>query len=155
MSGAEWLDEREQRTWRAFLRVNSLIQESLDRELRRHNGLSLIEYGTLVHLSEAPGQRLRMSELADSVIVSKSRLTHQIGRLERDGYVRRENCVEDRRGFWAVLTPKGEHSLAAAAPGHVAQVRGLLFDRITEDDAARLLEILEPLGETLRERPDA
>lgn len=153
MSRSDWLSPREQRTWRAFLRVNSLIQESLDRELRRGNGLSLIEYGILVHLSEAPEQRLRMSELADIVIVSKSRLTHQIGRLERDGYVRREPCAEDRRGSWAILTAKGERSLREAAPDHVSQVRGLLFDRLASDDAEDLADILDRLQDSLRADP--
>ncbi|PSK96828.1 DNA-binding MarR family transcriptional regulator [Murinocardiopsis flavida] len=153
MSRSDWLSAREQRTWRAFLRVNSLIQESLDRDLRRGNGLSLIEYGILVHLSEAAGRRLRMSELADIVIVSRSRLTHQIGRLERDGYVRREPCEEDRRGSWAILTPKGERSLREAAPDHVAQVRALMFDRLGPEDADRLAAILDRLQESLRADP--
>jgi DNA-binding MarR family transcriptional regulator len=150
MNAVNWLSEEEQRIWRSFLAVNSLLQERLDRDLQRRDGLTLVEYAILVHLSEAEGQRMRMRSLAETVIVSKSRLSHQVARLERDGYVRREDCVEDRRGFWAVLTDKGAEVLRAAAPGHVAQVREYLFDRLTDAQVAEFGEIMAVLERGLR-----
>ncbi|HLU96986.1 MAG TPA: MarR family transcriptional regulator [Thermobifida alba] len=150
MNAVNWLSEEEQRIWRSFLAVNSLLQEHLDRDLQRRDGLTLVEYAILVHLSEAEGQRMRMRSLAETVIVSKSRLSHQVARLERDGYVRREDCVEDRRGFWAVLTDKGAEVLRAAAPGHVAQVREYLFDRLTDAQVAEFGEIMAVLERGLR-----
>lgn len=151
MNAVDWLDAEEQRTWRRFLAVNSLLQERLDRDLRRRDGRTLVEYAILVHLSEADGHRMRMHALADSVIVSKSRLSHQVARLEQEGYVRRESCAEDRRGSWAVLTDKGGRALSRAAPGHVAQVRANLFDRLTPEQAASLGEIMAVLEEGLRD----
>ncbi|RCV56691.1 MarR family winged helix-turn-helix transcriptional regulator [Marinitenerispora sediminis] len=155
MSAVNWLDADEQRTWRSYLVVNSMLEERLDRDLQQRNGLSLVEYGILVHLSEADGQRMRMRSLADTVIVSKSRLSHQIARLERDGYVRRETCAEDRRGAWAVLTPSGESKLREAAPWHVAAVRANLFGVLSDEQAKQLGEIMGVLEQRLRETSGA
>ncbi|GAB3205767.1 MarR family winged helix-turn-helix transcriptional regulator [Marinactinospora thermotolerans] len=151
MSEVDWLNADEQRTWRSYLVVNSLLEERLDRDLHRRNGLSLVEYGILVHLSEAEGMRMRMRNLAHTVIVSKSRLSHQVARLERDGYVRREHCSEDRRGAWAVLTEQGREAIRAAAPGHVALVRASLFDRLNPEQVKHLTEIMDVLERGLRE----
>ncbi|WP_159941222.1 MULTISPECIES: MarR family winged helix-turn-helix transcriptional regulator [unclassified Nocardiopsis] len=145
MDKAVWLDPGEQRVWRDFLRMNARIYDELEKDLRARTGLSLIEYGILVHLSEAHEQRMRMRVLADTVIVSKSRLSHQVARLERDGYVRREHCADDRRGLWAVLTEKGSLLLDQAAPGHAARVRSLLFDRLTAEQVAQLSAIMGAL----------
>ncbi|MDA8371088.1 MAG: MarR family transcriptional regulator [Nocardiopsaceae bacterium] len=145
MDAAGWLDADEQRIWRSLLRANSQIDQELDRDLQERSGLTLIEYGILVALSEAQDRRLRMRALADSVIVSKSRLSHQIARLERAGHVRREHCAEDRRGAWAVLTDQGEQALRRAAPGHVARVRERVFDRLTAEQAVSLGEIMRAL----------
>lgn len=128
------------------------MHDVLDRDLQRRHGLTLVEYGILVHLSESEGQRERMRGLADTVIVSKSRLSHQVARLERDGLVRRETCEEDRRGSWAVLTEAGEKALRAAAPDHVTRVRECLFDRLSAEQAAQFGEILGILEEGLSER---
>src|SRR5690606_29239224 len=120
MGEVEWLSDREQRVWRSLLRAQARMETELDRDLRRSSGLTLVEYGILVALSESPGRRMRMRRLAEEVLVSKSRLTHQISRLESAGHVRREPCEDDRRGFWAVLTDRGVDALVNAAPGHVA-----------------------------------
>ncbi|KOX07334.1 MarR family winged helix-turn-helix transcriptional regulator [Nocardiopsis sp. NRRL B-16309] len=147
MEQAVWLDAAEQHVWRGFLRMNTRIYDELERDLRERNGVSLIEYGILAHLSEAPERRMRMRALADSVIVSKSRLSHQVARLERGGYVRREHCDDDRRGLWAVLTDEGADLLRAAAPGHAARVRSLMFDRLSAeqvDQLAAIVRVLEP-----------
>ncbi|WP_017604549.1 MarR family winged helix-turn-helix transcriptional regulator [Nocardiopsis alkaliphila] len=141
-----WLASGEQELWRGFLRMNSSIYDELERDLREREGLSLIEYGILAHLSEAPGRRMRMRGLAESVIVSKSRLSHQVARLERAGHVRRESCQDDRRGLWAVLTDSGTAALEKAAPGHAERVRSLLFDRLDPRQVAHLREIVGALG---------
>ena len=141
-----WLDTGEQRVWRGFLRMNSSLYDELERDLRDRDGLTLTEYGILAHLSEMPDRRMRMRNLADTVIVSKSRLSHQIARLERDGHVRREPCADDRRGFWAVLTEEGADALREAAPGHAARVRSLVFDRLTPEQIDGLREIVDALG---------
>ncbi|WP_304454209.1 MarR family winged helix-turn-helix transcriptional regulator [Nocardiopsis sp. YSL2] len=145
MEQAVWLDAAEQHVWRGFLRMNTRIYDELERDLRERNGVSLIEYGILAHLSEAPERRMRMRVLADSVIVSKSRLSHQVARLERGGYVRREHCDDDRRGLWAVLTDEGAELLRAAAPGHAAQVRSLMFDRLSAEQVDQLAAIIRAL----------
>lgn len=147
MDTVEWLSGHEQSVWRSLLRAQSRIESELDRDLQRESGLSLVEYGILVSLSEAEGERMRMRNLADSVIVSKSRLTHQITRLERMGYVRREPCTDDRRGYWAVLTAEGGAALAGAARGHVAKVRERVFDRLTPDQVKVLGEVMGALEE--------
>lgn len=144
-----WLDPEEQHVWRTYLAVMSKLDERLDRSLRKESGITLVEYGLLVHLSEAPELRLRMSQLADAVLVSKSRLSHQVARLERDGYVRRETCGEDRRGSWAVLTEKGLEAIRSAAPGHVADVRRYFFDQLARDDLEELRSILDRMNRGL------
>lgn len=141
-----WLEPDEQDVWRGFLRMNAWIYDELEHDLRDRDGLSLIEYGILAHLSEAPEQRMRMRDLAETVIVSKSRLSHQIARLERDGHVRRENCEDDRRGLWAVLTDDGTAALHRAAPGHATRVRSLMFDRLTPEQVDQLRGIVDALG---------
>ena len=141
-----WRDADEQGVWRGFLRMNSWIYDELEHDLRDRDGLSLIEYGILAHLSESPDRRMRMRSLADSVIVSKRRLSHQIARLERNGHVRRESCADDRRGLWAVLTDQGDRLLRRAAPGHAARVRSLVFDRLSREQVGQLLEIVAALG---------
>ena len=149
MRNPAWLDEDEQRVWRGFLRVNAWIYDELEHDLRERGGLGLIEYGILAHLSEAPGRRMRMRALADTVIVSKSRLSHQVTRLERDGLVRKQACTDDRRGLWAVLTDEGARLLEQVAPGHAARVRTLLFERLGPSRTAALedlLNALEPNG---------
>ncbi|GAB3717568.1 MarR family winged helix-turn-helix transcriptional regulator [Nocardiopsis nanhaiensis] len=140
-----WLEPVEQDVWRGYLRTNTWIYDELERDLRARNGLSLIEYGILAHLSEAPECRMRMRGLADAVIVSRSRLSHQIARLERNGHVRREECADDRRGLWAVLTDKGAVFLEQAAPGHAARVRSLVFDRLSAEQLTQLRGIIEAL----------
>ncbi|GAB3500123.1 MarR family winged helix-turn-helix transcriptional regulator [Nocardiopsis coralliicola] len=137
-----WLTAREQRVWRSYLRAQSRIDTELDGGLRRGSGLTLVEYGILVTLSESADRRMRMRHLADSVLVSKSRLTHQIARLESAGHVRREPCEDDRRGFWAVLTDSGLAVLRAAAPAHAAQVRARVFDRLSPAQMAAFGEIM-------------
>ena len=129
-----WLDQNQQRSWRAFLVGTTLLMDRLDRDLRDQHRLSLPEYEILVRLSEAPGHRLRMAMLADSVSHSRSRVTHTVTRMEGAGLVARDACVSDGRGVEAVLTEHGRRALEEAAPTHVAGVRRLLVDLVADED---------------------
>ena len=133
MATTRWLDETEQQAWRAFLIATTRLFEQLDRELREQHDMTLGDYEVLARLSESPGERLRMTVLADQARISKSRLTHQVRRLEDRGWVRREVCPTDRRGWEAVLTTAGRRKVEAAAPSHVGSVRCHLFDNLTPD----------------------
>ncbi len=126
-----WLDPAQQRAWRAYMDGHQRLATELNRQLQRDSELSLAEYRILVLLSEAPERSLRMSELADGVLSSRSRLTHQIRRLEADGLVSRSTCLEDGRGVVAELTDEGYRRLEAAAPGHVEAVRKGFIDLLT------------------------
>lgn len=123
-----WLVEQEQHAWRSFRSAALLLLDQLDRELQRDAGMPHAYYEVLVVLSETPGRRLRMRELADRLLSSPSRLSHAVTRLEERGWVRRDPTPEDRRGQLAVLTAAGFAALAAAAPGHVEGVRTHLLD---------------------------
>lgn len=144
-----WLDPDEQRTWRAFLAASRALMDTLDRELQRDAGMPHAYYEILVRLSEAPGRRLRMSELAEATGSSRSRLSHAVARLEAAGWVRREDCPTDRRGQIAVLTDAGFTTLAAAAPGHVDGVRRHLFDALSPAQVDQLRRISETLADHL------
>jgi DNA-binding MarR family transcriptional regulator len=133
-----WLTTDEQRAWRSYLAATLLLTERLERDLKSARDLSLAEYEILVRLSEAPGRRLRMSELASRTLASKSRLSHQVSRMEADGLLRREQSPEDRRGAYAVLTDAGWALLVDAAPEHVQSVRTQFVDALTTEEFAEL-----------------
>ena len=124
-----WLSAEQQRAWRAYLRGSRLIEEALDRDLQSH-GVQLTEYEIISMISEAPGRRLRMSTLADLVVQSRSRLTHTASRLEKRGWVRRESCLEDKRGVELVLTPSGWDAVREMAVVHVDSVRKNVIDPV-------------------------
>ena len=140
-----WLDAEEQVAWRAWLYSAQLLMDRLDRELTHATGISHAYYEILVALSEAPERRMRMSELADRCLSSRSRLSHAVARLEERGWVRRQVCPEDGRGQLAVLTDEGFAALEAAAPVHVESVRQHLFDQLTPEQ----VENMRDFGETL------
>ncbi len=127
---AEWLTSEEQAVWRQLLCVESHLQERLDQELREAHKVSLAEYGVLVHLSEAGPEGLRMSELADRLLLSRSGLTRRIDAMVRAGLVERRSCPADGRGAMASLTRDGAARLAEAAPTHVTGVRRYLIDAV-------------------------
>ena len=129
----QWLDADEQYAWRDFLRASRLLEAALDHDLQAH-GLQLSEYEIISMLSEQPDRRLRMSEIAELVVQSRSRLTHTAGRLEKRGWVLREACVGDRRGVELVLTEAGQAEIARMAPTHVGSVRGNLLDHLSRED---------------------
>ena len=140
-----WLDDDEQRTWRAFLTAQRLLFDRLERQVQRDAGIPMAYFEILVQLSEAPNRTLRMSQLADSSLTSRSRLSHAVARLEAAGWVRRRACAEDRRGAWAELTPAGLAKLEDTAPGHVETVRADLFDALTAAQQAALRDASEAL----------
>ncbi len=144
MSG--WLDPEEQRAWRAFLAAQRAVAAAVEAQLQRDAGLPHTYYEILVHLSEAPGQTLRMGELARACGSSRSRLSHAVARLEESGWVQRRTCPVDGRGQFAVLTAQGLAQLCRAAPGHAAQVRRSVFDRLTREQVTQLQRIGEAIA---------
>ncbi len=126
----DWLDDREQEVWRRLLAVESRMHDQLDRELTEAHGLSIGDYAVLVNLSEAGGFELRMSDLADRLLLSRSGLTRRVDGLVKAGLVSRRACPSDRRGALAQLTPAGLQRLREAAPTHVAGVRRYLIDAL-------------------------
>lgn len=137
-----WLSAEQQRIWRSWLLAVARVDNYLDQDLCRH-GLDLAEYEILVVLSEAENRRLRMSELAELVHQSRSRLTHAVARMEKSGWVERCSAPEDRRGVVAVLTDKGYHLLEQAAPNHVAAVRRILVDAADPEDFKALGRVMQ------------
>jgi len=142
----KWLNDDEQRTWRAFLAANRLLMDTLDRQLQHEAGIPHTYYEILVRLSEVPDRALRMSQLAVSSMSSRSRLSHAVARLEEAGWVRRRECPTDRRGAVCELTDSGFAALQAAAPGHVEAVRANLFDQLTPEQVIALRDISEALA---------
>lgn len=145
MTGTRWLTTEQQRAWRAYIESSKVLFDALDRQLQREAAMPHTYYEILVALSEAEGRTMRMSELADRTLSSRSRLSHAIARLEERGWVVREDCPTDRRGQLARLTDAGFATLAAAAPGHVAAVRHYMIDVLTEEQ----LEQLEAIGKAI------
>lgn len=149
MTSVRWLDDDEQATWRAFNMVSRLIDAELDRQLNRDSGMGHAQYGILVALSESDDGRLRMGDLAELLQFSPSRLSHAIRRMESDGWVERQQCPTDGRGQEAVLTSDGRRTLVGAAPGHVAEVRRLVFDHLDAAQQTHLREISEAMLATI------
>src|SRR6266540_2409717 len=142
-SEVPWLAPQEQRAWRAFVSVSSMVTAQLEAELLTAHRLTLGEYGVLARLSEAPEHRLRMTDLALDLHLSPSGLTRRLDRLVREGLVTRQVCPTDRRAVYAVLAPLGRTRLERAAPDHVAGVRRLLIDRLDGRQLMELAEVLE------------
>jgi DNA-binding MarR family transcriptional regulator len=135
--------------WLAFLEVSHRLDRVIEQQLRRDAGLSHAQYEILSRLESADGQ-LRMSELADVIIVSRSGLTYQVTQLERAGLVRREKCPTDERGVLAVLSGTGRAALRRAAPGHVRVVRRYLIDALTPAQRSALTDALSAARDRLR-----
>lgn len=146
----KWLNPREMKAWRAYIIASRRLLEALDSDLDGHD-LSMADYEVLAQLSEAPGRRIRMSELAEIAMLSKSRLSHRITVMEKAGWVRRQACTEDKRGSWAVMTEKGYRAIVKAAPDHVRSVRARFLDRLSARDQESLATVFEEIGSGLRE----
>lgn len=140
---------KEQEAWRLYLDGNNRLMSALNRSLNDRHDLSLAEYRILVLLSEAPDGSLRMSDLADGVLSSRSRLTHQIRRMEQEGMVERSSCPEDGRGVLAAITDEGRRRLKEAAPTHVGDVRAHLVDLLSADELETLGRIFARVEESL------
>ncbi|MCW2720390.1 MAG: hypothetical protein QOG20_1045 [Pseudonocardiales bacterium] len=137
-----WLTPDELDAWLSYVAMSTLLESALDRQLQRDSGMPHAYYQILAMLSEVPGRTLRMSDLAAVTQSSQSRLSHAVSRLERNGWVQRMPCPDDRRSTLAHLTEAGFAALAAAAPGHVRTVREHLFDRLTCEQVGQLRAIL-------------
>jgi DNA-binding MarR family transcriptional regulator len=139
------LTKPERRAWGGFLTTHARLVRELDEELRAEHGMPLGTFDVLIQLSLAPDARLRMRDLADAIVLSRSGLTRLVDRLVRDGLVQRERCGEDARGAWAVLTPKGRRALDEATPTHLSGVRRRFLSALDEREQARLGDLWDRL----------
>jgi DNA-binding MarR family transcriptional regulator len=153
MSAPRWLTTSEARAWRSWLEVMRLLPNQLEDRLQERNELNLTDYQVLVELSEASDGQLRMTDLAKRTALSKSRLSHQVSRMERSGLIERAECPSDRRGQFAVITKSGWAMIRAAAPGHVDDVRTLFFDVMSPEQVETIGEAMRLVAEKLRESP--
>lgn len=143
---AEWLSPDQQRAWRNYIEATTLLLDALDRQLQRDAGMPHGYYEILVRLSERPDRTMRMSELAEATRSSRSRLSHAVSRLEERGWIVRRDCETDRRGQLAELTDPGLAALEQAAPGHVAEVRKHVIDRLSHDQVTQLADIADVIA---------
>jgi DNA-binding MarR family transcriptional regulator len=152
--GPPWLDEAEDRAWRGYLRMRTLLHARILRDLAREAGLSGPDYDVLSHVSEAPGRRARLGELAERMAWSRSRLSHHLTRMERRGLVTRQDCPSDGRGAFVVLTEAGFRVIQAAAPGHVASVRRNFVDLLSTEQLDALTGITDTVvGHLAQDQP--
>lgn len=147
-----WLDADQQQWWRSYMGGTTVLIDQLDRDLRAAHDLSMAEYEILVRLSEAEDRSIRMAELAAAVSHSRSRITHTIARLERDGIVRRTASCTDGRGVSAVLTDHGYEVLGQAAHTHVRGVHGYLVSSCSREDLEAVGRVFEAVRAGLEGR---
>jgi DNA-binding MarR family transcriptional regulator len=152
-----WLDAEQLHAWRAFMRCYAQVLQFLNDDMQVTSEMPLTWYDVMVHLSEAPEGTLCMTDLAERVFISRSGLTRLVDRIEKDGLVHREPAPDDRRRIMASLTEKGFQRLADAAPAHVAALRSVLIDRLTESDVRNLGELMDKVigPELVEEIPDS
>lgn len=130
IGAVDWLDPTEDRAWRSWLEMTAKVRTLVARDLLADAGLSEADYEVLVQLSEHPDLRIRMSDLAGQLRWSRSRLSHQVARMEARGQLTKEGCDQDARGWYAVLTPSGLDDIRRAAPLHVASVRRNMLEAL-------------------------
>ena len=147
-----WLDEHQQRAWRSYLAMNAQLNARLHRQLQADSGLSLADFAVLVQLTDSPDERVRVLELAQALQWEKSRLSHHLARMQRRGLIARQDCPEDARGTFIVLTPPGRKAIEDAAPRHVDTVRDLVFDQLTPDQVDTLHTIAKQVLARLEQR---
>lgn len=140
-TASPWLDDAEQAAWRGYLRLHSRLLGTLARRLQSDSGLSLADYQVLVALTDVDDGRLRVLDLARSLDWEQSRMSHHVGRMTRRSLVAREECPDDGRGAFVVLTEAGRHAIERAAPQHVRDVRELFLDHLSAAELASLDEI--------------
>jgi DNA-binding MarR family transcriptional regulator len=136
-----------------MLAAHALLQRRLDDELQTECGLSMYEYSALLQIAEAPDRRLRMSDVADGILLTRSGVTRLIGRLTVDGLVERRECVSDGRGSEAVLTEEGLRRLRAASAVHLRGIETYYFDRVSPQDQETVGRVMQAVSEGLRKRP--
>jgi DNA-binding MarR family transcriptional regulator len=146
-----WLDDGEMRAWRTYVNGSAMLMDRLHRELQDGHGVSLADYEILVRLSEQPANRMRMTQLADDVASSKSRVSHQVARMEKAGLVLRRECPEDGRGVFAELTPLGMALLKESAPTHLDGVRKHIVDLLSAEEQEVLAKVFDRVMTHLRE----
>ena len=146
-----WLNSAEMKAWRKYIVASRRLLDALDSDLTGHD-LSMADYEILAQLSDAPERRMRMSELADEAMLSRSRLSHRMKVMEKAGWVKREACPMDKRGYFAVMTAKGWKAIVAAAPDHVSSVRARFIDHLSKADQVALASIFDKVGNSLREQ---
>jgi DNA-binding MarR family transcriptional regulator len=144
-----WLTAREQAAWRAYLDMTAKLNARLEREMQQQSGISIADYSVLVQLSEHVDARMRVLELARALGWEKSRLSHQLTRMQQRGLIERSNCSEDRRGAWIVLTERGRDAIVAAAPRHVESVRRYMFSELDAEQISALDRIARTVVDAL------
>ena len=149
MSEPRWLTPDQADVWAKYRRVRRELQRAQDQQLQRDSGLSAADYALLAPLSESAGGVLRARELGAEVDWERSRLSHQISRMEKRGLVTREPCADDARGSMVRLTEKGREMIEAAAPTHVENVRRLFFDPLTSDEVRLFGDFLDRILEAV------
>ncbi len=145
-----WLSKDQQKAWRSWIAASTLLPHQLGKELQAQHDLTICDYEILVHLSESPQRSMRMSELAERVLLSRSRLTHQIDRMEASGIVVRVSCLDDKRGQLATMTEAGWAKLVAAAPDHVTNVRKHMLDVLSPAEFNQLGKSLAKVAAHLK-----
>lgn len=152
VTDTRWLNDHEQRAWRAYLDMHAQLTVRLHRQLQLDSGLSLSDFDVLVQLTDRTEERIRIFELAQALQWEKSRLSHHLARMQRRGLVERQDCPEDARGAFVVLTIQGREAIEQAAPEHVNTVRDLVFDQLTGEQVEAMLaigkQVLERIEDT-------
>ena len=145
----KWLTPSEMVAWRTYIIASRQLLAALDADLKEHD-LTLPDYEILALLSDAPDRQMRMSELAKIALLSRSRLSHRMKVMEKAGWLKREPCPVDKRGYFAVMTPKGWKAIVAAAPDHVESVRARFIDHLSKADQEAIAQIFERIELPLR-----
>jgi len=152
-SDFRWLTAEEQRVWRRWMTLNAQLSATLQRELHDDAGLSMQDYEVLVHLTDNPEGRKRVTDLARLMQWERSRVSHHVTRMEGRHLVQRVECAEDGRGAFVVITPQGRTAIEQAAPGHVNTVRRLVFDALSRDELDAFATIIEKALAQLDSQP--
>lgn len=143
----------EMRAWVALFETSNIVQYAADRNLRDTVGLTLAQFEILLRIGESGADGRRMTDIADSLTVSRSGLTYQVGQLEKKGFVLRQPALDDDRSVIASVTATGLEVLRSGIPGYVDLVREMLFDRLSHDDLMTVTEILDDVRRQLKEQP--
>ena len=150
-----WLTAQEERVWRRWLTLNARLSASLHKELQDNAGLSMPDFEVLVHLTDNPEGRIRVTDLARLLQWERSRVSHHVTRMERRRLVQRVECAEDGRGAFILITPQGRAAIEQAAPGHVTTVRRLVFDALSPEELGAFATIIDKALAQLDNQPES